>query len=230
MSKMRVGLPGTTNYSTDTHPMVHMSWFGSVAFCNWLSQWQGLTPCYDMNTANWPLTLAPPTPGGYRLPTEAEWERAAGWDATIPKHWIYCFISDTNPDGTVNRCNDNNSGTSNDDNPLGLTSWPHTSPIMWFNGWNVNPNGGVATVNSPSPVGAYDMSGNVYEFCQDWYLDTYYNGGPMTNPTGPATGWYRVRRGGAWDYPYYHCRAAFRNYSSPTETYHSYGFRLAKSQ
>jgi len=231
-SKTRVGLPGSTNYSMDTHPMVMVSWYGSVAFCNWLSQWQGLTPCYDMNTALWPLTVAPPTPGGYRLPTEAEWERAAAWDTTVPKHWIYSFMSDTNSGpGSNNRCNDYwyNGSVYAYVNPLGLTTTPYTSPVGWFNGVNVSPNGGVATVNSPSPVGAYDMSGNVWEWCHDWYSSAYYGGGSMTNPTGPATGSYRVYRGGSWSYYFDACRSASRNGDTPADTDSYIGFRLARS-
>ena len=228
-SKTRVGLPGTTNYSMDTHPMVMVSWYGSVAFCNWLSQWQGVATCYNMGAANWPLTVAPPTAGGYRLPTEAEWERAAAWDGT--KHWIYGFLSDTNATGTANRCNDFNSFATAYDNPLGLTAYPYTSPVGWFNGVNVNPNGSVTTVNSPSPVGAYDMSGNVYEWCGDWYLDTYYTSGgpPWNNPTGPASGTRRVNRGSAWNYSFFYCRSAYRTDAPPAGTNFNLGFRLSRS-
>ena len=224
-SKTRVGLPTGTTYSMDTHPMVMVSWYGSVAYCDWISQIQGLTPCYDMATADWPLTIAPPTSGGYRLPTEAEWERAAAWNGT--KHWIYSFMSDTNLSGTANRCNDSN--LSIPDNPLGLTSYLYTSPVGWFNGTNVSPNGSVTTVNSPSPVGAYDLSGNVWEWCHDWYLNSYYSGGSMTNPTGPAAGSYRVSRGGAWGGDFLLCRSALRNSGTPTAAGRNVGFRLSKS-
>ncbi len=141
-SKTRTGLPGTTSYSMDTHPVVQVSWYGSVAFCNWLSQMEGLTSCYDMTTGNWPLTTAPPTPGGYRLPTEAEWERAAAWDGS--KHWIYGFTSDT----LTGKNRANYYDAPSYVNPLGLTAYPYTSPDAWFDGVNVSPNGSVTTVNS----------------------------------------------------------------------------------
>jgi len=227
-SKTSVGLPGTTIYAMDTHPMVHLSWYGAVAFCNWLSEWQGLTPCYDMNSPEWPLTIAPATPGGYRLPTEAEWERAAAWEsAGGGKHWIYSFISDTLTGKDRANYIDHNPSFVN---PLGLTSDPYTSPAGWFNGVNVSPNGSVATVDSPSPVGAYDMSGNVSEMCHDRFSNTYYSGGAMTNPTGPATGSSRVVRGGSYLAAHDYSRSAKRMTSNPTDMNRSFGFRLAKSE
>jgi len=218
-----VGMPGSTNYPMDDHPVVDVTWYGAVAFCNWLSEIKGLTPCYDMTVANWPLVEAPPTSGGYRLPTEAEWERAAGWEPA--KHWIYGFLSDTLTGD--NRCNYNQKTPWV--NPLGLTTEPYTSPVGWFNGVNISPNGNVPTLDSPSPVGAYDMSGNVWEWCGDWYSWTYYQSGPVTNPTGPATGSTRVARGGGWFHDGSFCRTAgrFSNYD-PGSVNYSFGFRVAR--
>ena len=221
-AKTRTGLPGTTIYSMATHPVVMVSWYGSVAFCNWLSQWQGLTPCYNMSTALWPLTVAPPTSGGYRLPTEAEWERAAAWDGS--RHWIYGFTSDTLTGST--QCN---YWPSSYVNPLGLTTVPYTSPDAWFDGVNESPNGSVKTVTSVSPVGAYDMSGNVWEWCHDWYSEDYYSGGEMTDPTGPTPGSDRVNRGGSWSGSFSNCRSAVRSYGAPSSSFYSVGFRLARS-
>jgi len=223
--KNRIGIPGSTLYSMETHPMVSVSWYGSVAFCNWLSEWQGLSPCYDMNTAQWPLLMPPDSAAGYRLPTEAEWERAAAWDGT--KHWIYGFTGDTLSGNE--RCNYGTHPYGPYVNPLGLTEIPYTSPVGWFNGINVSPNGGGLTVDSPSPVGAYDMSGNIWEWCHDWYSSTYYTGGAMTNPTGPATGATKVLRGGAFR-DKENTRTACRDSREPDKTPYWRGFRIARTR
>ena len=199
-------------YSMVNHPVVLVSWYGSVAFCNWLSEKEGKTPDYNLST--WEMVNK--TGGGYRLPTEAEWERAAAWDGS--KHWIYGYTSDNG--NNRNRYNHyDDLGGTDFVNPLGLSDYPYTSPVGWFNG-------STQTLNSPSPVGCYDMSGNVWEWCHDWYSSTYYQGGAMTNPTGPASGSCRVRRGGGWGGNAQHCRSAYRIISYPSGTYADMGFRV----
>jgi formylglycine-generating enzyme required for sulfatase activity len=80
---------------------------------------------------------------------------------------------------------------------------------------------------SPNELGIYDMSGNVYEWCSDWYDENYYNSSPSSNPKGPSSGSYRVLRGGCWIiYPEY-CRVAIRFNASPRDRSHYIGFRLA---
>ncbi len=215
--KTRTGTGGVT-YSTADHPMVRVTWYGAVAFCNWLSEISGLNPYYNMAALYWPM-VTPAAPAGFRLPTEAEWERAAAWDGS--RHWIYGYTSDATP--TADRCNF--TGV----NPLGLTTQPNTAPIGWFNGTNISPNGTVTTVNSVSPAGCYDMSGNVWEWCGDWY--ELYTADPVTDPTGPATAPstpYKVYRGGEWGMAASVCRTAQRVGTGPGLASKSVGFRIVQ--
>jgi formylglycine-generating enzyme required for sulfatase activity len=121
-------------YSMENHPVVEVSWYGAVAFCNWLSEKEVKTQAYNLST--WELVNK--SGGGYRLPTEAEWERASAWDGS--KHWIYGYTSDNG--NNRNRYNHYDEvGVTGYVNPFGLSSLPFTSPVGWFNGVNISPNG-----------------------------------------------------------------------------------------
>ena len=84
----------------------------------------------------------------------------------------------------------------------------------------------VAT-KAPNELGIYDMSGNVWEWCNDWFSDSYYTSASQTNPTGPNSGSYRVRRGGSWSCSAGNCRVSLRNYDSPAYRNYDLGLRLA---
>jgi formylglycine-generating enzyme required for sulfatase activity len=208
-------------FPMDEHPVIRVSWYGAVCYCNWLSQREGLEPYYDVST--WKRYH--PVRNGYRLPTEAEWERAAAWDGE--KHWHYGMMSDT-LDITLA-----NYEAYPSPNPLGLEIKPYTTPVGWYNG--INPvtlsTPEILTRDARSPVGAYDMSGGVWEWCHDWYSSTYYNSSPGRNPSGPAKGYYKAARGGHWQRIGYDARCAARNtdITEPWQRYYFLGFRIAKS-
>lgn len=177
------------------YPCVEVSWYGSAAYCNYKSEMNGLTPCY--NLSDWTCNLFA---GGYRLPTSDEWEYAArgglknkrfGWGDTIShSNANYsangsAYSYDTSPYTTYTYHPDYNDGTS-----------PYTSPCGSF---------------AANGYGLYDMVGNVWERCADW-LPSY-------------EGTYRMIRGGSWKYRASYCRAGARDGIPPSNTAAGTGFR-----
>lgn len=202
------------------HPVVMVTWYGAVAYCNWLSETEGLQPCYNLD--NW--SRYEPVRNGYRLPTEAEWERAAAWDGV--KHWRYGMSSDILDIRRANYIAESSA------NPLELRTQPFTSPVGWYDGVNAarlnTPS--LKTINAVSPAGAYDMSGNVWEWCHDWYDGEYYSEALEDDPAGPESGSSRVFRGGSWANNADNCRTARRFSSDPEYAENHLGFRVARNR
>ena len=202
----------------ENHPVQTIDWYDCVKWCNARSQQAGKTPVYYTDAGltavytNGEVTVYTKwTAVGYRLPTEAEWEKAARGGVSGQRFpWGNLLISQS-------RANYNGAtGTyAYDLGPDGynaIGNYPTTSP-------------GTSPVDSfpPNGYGLYDMAGNVWQWCWDWY-GTPYAGG--TDPRGAVSGSGRVDRGGSWTYDADYCRSAFRGYyGAPAISYSFIGFR-----
>jgi formylglycine-generating enzyme required for sulfatase activity len=177
------------------------------------AQWQakmGSNPSYFSGNANnpveqvsWDDIVGFNTVTRLRLPSEAEWEYACRGGTLTSFHSMPGY-----PNGT------------NDDSLLGN--------IAWF-GSNNSPYGTKPVAGkAANAFGLYDMSGNVVEWCNDWYVD--YSASNETDPAGPSSGLYRVLRGGNWNVNYSSdCRSSYRELTFPFYRGYSVGFRVART-
>jgi len=190
---------GKTNY-----PMIEVTWYGAVAYCNWLSWQKGLPEAYEWDSNQNTYKLRDyPNNKGYRLPTEAEWEYAARGG----ENYKYAGSNDLDEVGWY---------WDNSENPrYALSSGKGTQEV------------GQKRANG---YGLYDMSGNVWEWCQDYWDRDYYDKSPSNNPVNFVSSSIRVKRGGRWNSNAVHCRVAYRNSYSPTNRSHYLGFRIARSK
>lgn len=197
--------PGVSTYYNDTqysnHPVVHVSWANAVDYCSFMDR---------------------------RLPTEAEWEKAAAWDPQTHEKRVY-------PWGNEYDCSKGNfddetklDASVMQDGSVDCDGYDLTAPVGSFR-------------TGISPYGALDMGGNVWEWVHDAFIEVdpinatignYYANSPVSNPMGvdPSITEYRVMRGGSWNWTFGFGRAAYRLWYGKDDKYDAVGFRCAVSE
>ena len=192
-------MPDDRGWGRGNQPVIHVDWNDAVAYCNWLSEKEGLSPCYS---GKGKLVECDFLAMGYRLPTEAEWEYAARGGQ---KSQGFIYAGSNNPD-----------------------------EVAWYadnSNEQLHPVGEKKT----NELGLYDMCGNIFEWCWDWYDQDYYAASPSSDPLGPPPPqdpkpweFIRVRRSGSWREDAEYIRVSARSFDGidyPGDN----GFRLVRT-
>jgi len=193
-----------SQYEGTYNPVEKVNWYEAAAYCNKLSIQENLTPCYDQsgetNPDNWT----------YPLDLTCNWN-ANGYRLPTEAEWEYAARG-----GIYHMDNFKFSGTTNS-----------LSLFAWFSNNSGNTTHQVGG-KSPNQLGIYDMTGNVWEWCWDWYSSGYYATYPGDNPLGPNTGDDKVIRGGAFDTSQYDGSVSDRSYRFYPAIYDDIGIRVVR--
>jgi len=186
-------------------PVENVTWFDCARFCNQLSEQHGFQPVYKIteDTVDWD-----PAASGYRLPTEAEWEYAGRAGTST----VFSFGNDPSQlHHFGNYCDRTCERAWRDTTQL--DGYCFTAPIGSF---------------EPNEWGLYDMHGNLWEWCWDWWAP--FEVLPLVDPKGPSAGSHKAERGGCWEVGPEMCRQAYRHFVEPDQKRCYLGFRIVRTQ
>ena len=202
--------------SQELRPVENVSWYDALVYCNKRSLAEGLTPCYTIKNStdpedwgavptssdsSWNEVICKWDANGYRLPTEAEWEYAARAGDNTVDSLTY-------------------SGTSSESN---------LEEYAWYSGNSGQKSHEVGTKKT-NAYGLYDVSGNVWEWCWNWFTEKYDTEKESgSDPKGASSGGYRVYRGGSWIHSASLASVSFRDYGNPYYRGYYLGFRVVRA-
>jgi formylglycine-generating enzyme required for sulfatase activity len=187
--------------------MYYVSWYDALVFCNKLSIAEGLTPAYRINGSTDPAAW-----GSVPSSSNSTWNAvevvngSTGYRLPTEAQWEYAAKGGNGSPGNYTYAGSNTVGD-----------------VAWYSGNSGSTTHAVGT-KAPNGLGLYDMSGNVYEWCWDWYGS--YSNNAQTDPSGASSGSDRVKRGGYWSHSAKDVRSAGRTYGNRGNNL--LGFRLAR--
>ncbi|MCX6269867.1 MAG: SUMF1/EgtB/PvdO family nonheme iron enzyme [Bacteroidetes bacterium] len=186
------------NHGRGKMPIFNVNWEDAIAYCNWLSKKEGLKPCYTIDKKE----------GKGKWKVSCDFSKD-GYRLPTEAEWEYAARGGNKSKGFT------------------YAGSRDSSLVAWY---SLNSGGKSHPVGQkqPNELGIYDMSGNLWEWCWDFYEGDYYRTSPSDNPKGPETGVVHTLRGGSWYNTAIYLTTILRNLAKPDASNSTYGFRVVK--